>query len=46
MLKDPTTNQIACPHFPIGTPVDEYGCPGSLCRYYGYCERTKPQPQF
>lgn len=35
-----TPNQIACPHFPYGTPVDSYGCPGALCQYYGRCPHT------
>ncbi len=44
MIKVVVPCKIACPSFPIGTPVDENGCPGSLCPYYGHCEYTKPTP--
>lgn len=36
-----TIQGYACPLFPIGTPVDENGCPGTICPYYGRCENTK-----
>lgn len=44
MIQLISTKQLACPKFPYGTPVDENGCPGTLCPYYGKCPSTLPQP--